>query len=93
MPPGEARSQETHKNTSSMASDLFSKVHPKALDLLLIAVTFFFSFSYINYQTPSSSCLFDYSDPVHLLAYLEVYCQSPSYPSLCVVIYNDGTCP
>lgn len=65
----------------------------KALNFLLITVTTF-SFSYINYQTRSYLLLFpDYSGPVHLLAHLEVDCQSPSCPSLCVVTYKDDTCP
>lgn len=65
----------------------------KALNLLLITVTTF-SFSYINYQTHSYLLLFpDYSCPVHILAHLEVNCQSSSYPSLCVVTYKDDTCP
>lgn len=86
--------QEAKKQTrvqNSMDND--SKVCPKALNLLLITVTVF-SFSYINYLTCSYILVFAWS-----FWSCTSPCPSgggfgsPGYPSLCVVIYNDDTCP
>lgn len=59
----------------------------------LLQKQFFPSHILIISLTPTSFCLPDYSDPAHLLAHLEVDFQSPSYPSPCVVAYNDDTSP